>query len=198
MNVRHMHQEEIAALFSRDKDARRSLEKALSTGKRRPEWFFAAESKGSCLGTIAYEAADEDGFLSIGHLETGERSSDLDVIEALLSHSLRWLENGHIRGVEHRISAPPTRPGVAEAKPMRVLFEKLGFVCERERLEFDRPAGSASIKAPNRLVYRSFDEVGQPSYLAAMTRIVQDSLDAGWKRGCEELGPERVAAQYLG
>ena len=60
MNVRHMHQEEIAALSSHDRNARKSLENALSTGKTRPEWFFAAESKGSCLGTIAYEISDKE------------------------------------------------------------------------------------------------------------------------------------------
>jgi len=69
-------------------------------------------------------------------------------------------------------------------------------VCERKAR-----VGSAcrftACRILRRLAFRTLEEVGETAYIEAMSRVLQGSLDSGFKKICADVGPQRAAAEYV-
>jgi len=138
--------------------------------------------------------------LKIRHISQEELEPFIYTGEAdrkAFQNSLQELKREQIQVVQYRLSTAPTPEGLAASNPLRDLVKELGFECMRERVEFERPGNLPSLKATDRLTFRTREEVGESAFSAAFAQAFQGSLDTDFQKEYAELGPQRVVSDYL-
>lgn len=189
---------EAAGLPDHREEAARYIEKMFEAGSMRPEWCFVAEEGGHALGRVAFwtlpgmeapfalvllDVEWEYDYMGIGRSLLGE------VIERA-----RGLGSGEI---EHVLDDPPMSPQFQHYPQRRTeLLESVGFSLKRETDRFEW-RGEKPPTVPDRLTFRTLEEVGEEPFVAAMMEVSEETLDREIQEERERLGPEKAAREFF-
>jgi RimJ/RimL family protein N-acetyltransferase len=77
------------------------------------------------------------------------------------------------------------------------LLERAGFAVRRETIRFEWRNGGILLSGPDRLVFRTLDEVGKDAFVDAVVRVSKDTLDREIQSEREEHGPEKAGREFF-
>ncbi len=175
------------------------VEDMFAAGSMRPGWCFILEDGDRAVGRAALwtlPKSDEplDAVLlevpweENGHLEMGERLL-WDVLEEALS--LGAGEIGHV------LDAPPMWPQFQHHPEERAgLLGRAGFELKRETLRFEWQNGFLS-EASGRLEFRALEEVGEETFVDAIAKVTEGTLDRDMREERERRGPLEAARKFF-
>jgi hypothetical protein len=179
-------------------EVRQYLRSMLAAGSMRPEWCFVVEEENRHVGRVALWALPGmEKPLALVLLDVPWEDDYLRVGKHLLEEVLAHARVLGAEEIEHVLDAPPMRPQFQDHPERRAeLLEAAGFAFRREtdRFEWRREKPPA---VPERLVFRTLEEVGEEEFVDAITRVSEDTLDAWIRESRERLGPAEAARSYF-
>jgi len=99
--------------------------------------------------------------------------------------------------IEHVLDAPPMRPQFQHHPEKRVeLLEGAGFAFRRETDRFHW-RGEEPPPVPGRLSFRTLKEIGEDTFVDAMMRVSEGSLDREIQEERARLGPQGAARDFF-
>lgn len=170
------------------------LHDAFATGRRRPEWVWAAGSPDRPLGVLAALGSSEGGPEVLDHLGLPE---DPDLARELVQHasdrvrSLGCEEVCIFAPAGARFDDVTLRPVVA---PLRSAGWRL--LVERRHYEFE-PSPDLGADLTTQLRFETVPDEADPRLAAVYREVLRDSLDAHDRAGVESLGFEAAAVDGL-
>jgi RimJ/RimL family protein N-acetyltransferase/predicted N-acetyltransferase YhbS len=174
------------------------LQSMFAAGSMRPEWCFVAEEEGRPLGRVAFWTLPgmEEPFALV-LLDVPWNGDYVSVGTRLLGDVLNEARRLGAKEIELVLDAPPMRPQFQHHPEKRVeLLESLGFVFRRETGRFEWQGGVPSAE-PGRLTFRTLEEVGEDTFVDAMRRVSEGTLDREIREERERLGPQRAAREFF-
>jgi ribosomal protein S18 acetylase RimI-like enzyme len=184
-------------------DHRREVEQYLkgmfAAGSMRPQWCFVAEDEGARpLGRVAFWTLPgmEQPFALV-LLDLDWNGDYADVGTRLLEDVLERARALGAGEIEHVVDDPPMRPQFQHHPERRIsLLKSLGFALRREtsRFEWRREAPPAS---PERLSFRTLEEVGEEAFIDAMENVSEGTLDREIREERERLGARPAARKFF-
>jgi GNAT superfamily N-acetyltransferase len=174
------------------------LESMFAAGSMRPEWCFVAQEGDRVLGRAAFwTLPGTEKPLALVLLDVPWEGNNVGVGARLVGDVLgeaRALGAGEI---EHVIDAPPMQPQFQHRPERRIrLLENAGFALRRETDRFQWPGGEPPV-VPDRLSFRTLEEVGEEAFVDAMRRVSEGTLDREIREERESLGPQGAARDFF-
>jgi len=180
-------------------DYKRHLESMFTAGTMSPEGCFVIEKESEILGRVAFwtlPTTDEPYALEL--LDVGWDGDYLSVGVPLLRHVLDEARSLGSEKIVHVLDAPPAYPWWQESPDKRIeLLESVGFTMKRETSRFEWRTGDAPPVVPKRLTFRTLEEVGEETFVDAMARVSEGTLDRAIRDERERMGPERAARGFF-
>ncbi len=176
------------------------LESMFTASSMRPEWCFVAEEEQGerPLGRVALWTLPgmEEPFALV-LLDVPWDGDYMGVGTRLLGDVLeeaRALDAGEI---EHVVDDPPMRPQFQHHPEKRVeLLESTGFAFRRETGRFEWPRGETPA-VPRQLSLRSLEEVGEGTFVEAIRKVSEETLDREIREERERLGAGGAAREFF-
>lgn len=201
MHIRPITPAEVAAFIAcctRTEDQHpinQYLDQMLAQGAMRLDWLFVAEDAGRLLGRVAYWTLPKIGVpLAIVLLDLPWDGAYHSIGAQLITQSVQAMRASGATDIEHVLDSPPQWPQWQHNPDQRHdLLGSLGFAVARETYRFAWPATNAPPILPERLRFRSFDEVGEAAFLHAIKRVSAGSLDQRIKEQRATLGAAEEA-----
>lgn len=204
MHIRPIHPHEVAAFASCGGSSEHVaavqdyLERMFVTGAMRHEWCFVAEDAGRLLGRVGYWTLPPHVAPSDAVLLDVPWEGDLAIGARLLRTTLREARVVGATTIGHILDSLPLAPQWQDHHEQRIaLLERVGFALQRETHRFEWPRGAGTPASRQRLRFRSFDEVGEAAFLAAMVRVSDGTLDRRIQQDREQHGPVGGARSLL-
>jgi len=181
------------------KEVRQYLQSMFAAGSMRLEWCFVAqEEEDRPLGRVAYWTLPgmEEPFALV-LLDVTWDGDYVSVGTLLLGDVLNEARRLGAEENEHVIDDPPMRPQFQYHPEERVeLLQRVGFSLKRETDRFEWRAGEPPA-VPDRLSFRTLEEVGEAAFVDAMRRVSEGTLDREIREERERLGPEKAAREFF-
>ncbi|MBD0356818.1 MAG: GNAT family N-acetyltransferase [Rubrobacter sp.] len=181
------------------KEVRRYLQSMFAAGSMRPEWCFVAlEEEDRSLGRVALWTLPgmEEPFALV-LLDVPWEDHYMGVGTRLLGDVLSEARRLGAKEIEHVLDAPPMRPQFQHHPEKRVeLLESVGFDFRRETGRFEWRGGEPN-EQPERLSFRTLEEVGDEAFVEAMRRVSEGTLDREIREERERLGPLQAAREFF-
>lgn len=184
MTIRPIEPGEIATFAAlpgqadRNADVRDYVTQMVADSAMRPAWCFVAERGGEAAGAAAlWTLPGEMVPLDVVLVEAPWHEPDLATGTHLLRKVLDIARDLGAGTIGHVLDDPPAWPQWQRFPERRVeLLERLGFVRMRESLRVAW-RGVRAPAVPDRLAYRTLDEVGEAAFVAAIARVSEGTLD---------------------
>lgn len=182
------------------REIKQYIESMFAAGSMRPEWCFVIEGEDRPIGRVALwtlpgmsEPLDlvllDLRWEEPDHPTTGTR---------LLRRVLEEARDLGAREVGYVLDAPPMWPQWQYYPKERAgMLVRAGFIVERETIRFEWRSGNAPPSVPERLVFRSLEEVGKAAFVDAVVRVSEDTLDREIWNEREERGPEKAGREFF-
>lgn len=174
------------------------LRSMFAAGSMRREWCFVAEEEGRPLGRVAFwtlPGMDEPFALVL--LDVDWEGDYIDVGTLLLRDVLNEARRLGAKDLEHVLDDPPMRPQFQHHPEERVeLLRSVGFSLGRETDRFEW-RGEEPPAVPDRLQFRTLEEVGEAAFVEAMRRVSEGTLDREIRGERERLGSQLAAREFF-
>jgi RimJ/RimL family protein N-acetyltransferase len=167
-------------------------------GSMRPEWCFVAEEGDLPVGRVAFWTLPgmEEPFALV--LLDVDWAGDYPSVGKRLLGSV--LDEAHLLGageIEHVVDDPPIRPQFQHHANERIeLLESVGFTLRRETSRFERHETELPAE-PGRLSFRTLGEIGEETFVEAMARVSEGTLDLEIREERRRLGAMRAAQEFF-
>jgi RimJ/RimL family protein N-acetyltransferase len=188
---------EVAGSPEHRREVEHYLESMFVAGSMRSEWCFVAEEEDRPLGRVAFWTLPgmEEPFALV--LLDVPWDGDYTVVGTrLLVDVLNEARRLGAKGIEHVLDAPPMQPQFQHYPDKRVeLLESVGFAFRRETGRFEW-RGEPNTE-PERLSFRTLEEVGEDAFVDAMRRVSEGTLDREIREERERLGPKEAARDFF-
>lgn len=176
------------------------LESMFAAGSMRPEWCFVSqeEEENRPLGRVAFWTLPgmEEPFALV-LLDLPWDGDHMSVGTRLLGDVLNEARRLGSREIEHVLDSPPMRPQFQHHPEKRVeLLENTGFAFRRETGRFEW-RGRNSPVVPGRLSFCDLEEVGEDTFVDAMRRVSEGTLDREIREERERFGTEKAAREFF-
>jgi RimJ/RimL family protein N-acetyltransferase/predicted N-acetyltransferase YhbS len=174
------------------------LQRMFAAGSMRPEWCFIAEEEDRAVGRVAFWTLPgmEEPFALV-LLDIDWEGDYAAVGTRLLRYALDAARALGAKDIEHVIDAPPIRPQFQHHAQKRIeLLKGAGFYLRRETGRYER-RGTEPPTEPGRLTFRTLEEVGKETFIEAMERISEGTLDQEIHAEREKLGTRRAAQEFF-
>jgi GNAT superfamily N-acetyltransferase len=180
-------------------ETRQYLQSMFAAGSMRPEWCFVIqEGDGRPLGRVAFWTlpGTEKPFALV-LLEVPWEGYHAGVGARLLGDVLDEARRLGADRIEHVLDTPPMRPQFQHHPEKRLeVLEGAGFAFRRETDRFHW-LGEEAPPVPDRLSFRTLDEVGEDAFVDAMMRVSEGTLDREIREERERLGPLGAARDFF-
>jgi len=180
-------------------EVRRYLQSMFAAGSMRPEWCFVArQEEDRPLGRVAFWTLPgmEEPFALV-LLDVPWDGDFVGVGTRLLEDVLNEARGLGAKEIGHVLDAPPMRPQFQHYPEDRVeLLRNVGFAFRRETVRFEW-RGEQPPAVPDRLSFRTLEEVGEETFVDAMRRISEGTLDREIREERERLGPQGAAREFF-
>jgi RimJ/RimL family protein N-acetyltransferase len=188
---------EVAGSPEHRREVEHYLESMFVAGSMRSEWCFVAEEEDRPLGRVAFWTLPgmEEPFALV--LLDVPWDGDYTVVGTrLLVDVLNEARRLGAKEIEHVLDAPPMQPQFQHYPDKRVeLLESVGFAFRRETGRFEW-RGEPNTE-PERLSFRTLEEVGEDAFVDAMRRVSEGTLDREIREERERLGPKEAARDFF-
>jgi predicted N-acetyltransferase YhbS len=187
-----------AGLPDHQREIRQYLKNMVAAGSMRPEWCFLAEEGDRPVGRVALWTLPgmEEPFALV-LLDVDWEGDYAAVATRLLEGMLDEARALGAEDIEHVIDDPPIRPQFQHhAERRKRILESVGFSRRRETSRFER-RGSEPPTEPGRLMFRTLEEVGKETFIEAMERVSEGTLDREIRAEREKLGTKRAAQEFF-
>jgi RimJ/RimL family protein N-acetyltransferase len=176
------------------------LESMFAAGSMRPEWCFVSqeEEENRPLGRVAFWTLPgmEEPFALV-LLDVPWDGDHMSVGTRLLGDVLNEARRLGSREIEHVLDSPPMRPQFQHHPEKRVeLLENAGFAFRRETGRFEWRGGDSPV-IPGRLSFCDLEEVGEDTFVDAMRRVSEGTLDREIREERERFGTEKAAREFF-
>jgi RimJ/RimL family protein N-acetyltransferase len=189
---------EVAGSPEHRREVEHYLESMFVAGSMRSEWCFVAEEEDRPLGRVAFWTLPgmEEPFALV--LLDVPWDGDYAVVGTrLLVDVLNEARRLGAKEIEHVLDAPPMQPQFQHYPDKRVeLLESVGFAFRRETGRFEWRGGEPNTE-PERLSFRTLEEVGEDAFVDAMRRVSEGTLDREIREERERLGPKEAARDFF-
>ena len=189
---------EVAGSPEHRREVEHYLESMFVAGSMRSEWCFVAEEEDRPLGRVAFWTLPgmEEPFALV--LLDVPWDGDYTVVGTrLLVDVLNEARRLGAKEIEHVLDAPPMQPQFQHYPDKRVeLLESVGFAFRRETGRFEWRGGEPNTE-PERLSFRTLEEVGEDAFVDAMRRVSEGTLDREIREERERLGPKEAARDFF-
>lgn len=177
---------------------REYLEGLWRRAESRPEWCFVADERGLFVGRVVYWALRSLPPMEMDLLALPWKDRYLEVGPVLLRESLAYIRTSGSAGMTFNIHIRQQAEG-AEREPQRAkcieVLERSGFSFGRESLRFEwRPTAGVATSS-DRLLFKTLQQVGDATFIDAIQRVAQGTLDRSDRIQDRKLGPEESARQ---
>src|SRR5215217_5558937 len=190
---------EAAGIPDQRREVERYLERMCAAGSMRPEWCFVVEEEGEGpLGRVAFWTLPgmEEPFALV-LLDVPWDGDFVGVGTRLLEDVLNEARGLGAKEIGHVLDAPPMRPQFQHYPEDRVeLLRNVGFAFRRETVRFEW-RGEQPPAVPDRLSFRTLEEVGEETFVDAMRRVSEGTLDREIREERERLGPQGAAREFF-
>jgi GNAT superfamily N-acetyltransferase len=190
---------EIAGAPDHRREVGQYLKNMFATGSMRPEWCFVVEEEGGGpLGRVAFWTLPgmEEPFALV-LLDVPWDEDYMGVGTSLLEDVLDRARALGAEEIEHVIDDPPMRPQFQHHPEQRTeLLESVGFDFRRETERFEWRGGKPPA-VPERLSFRTLEEIGEDAYIGAMRTVSEGTLDREIQGERERLGAKRAACEFF-
>ena len=175
------------------------LDSMFALGSMRPEWCFVIEEEGDRpLGRVAFWTLPgmEEPFALV-LLDVPWDGEHASVGAHLLGDVLNEARALGAKEIEHVIDAPPMQPQFQYHPKRRVeLLKSVGFAFRRETGRFEW-RGEEPPVVSERLSFRTLEEVGDETFVDAMRKVSEGTLDREIREEVEKLGPRGAARGFF-
>jgi len=175
------------------------LESMFALGSMRPGWCFVVEDgEDRPLGRVAFwTLPGSERPLALVLLDVPWEGDHLGVGSRLLGDVLGEARRLGAGEIEHVLDAPPMQPQYQYRPEKRTeLLEDAGFTLRRETDRFQWQGAEPPV-VPDRLSYRSLEEVGEEAFVDAVSRVSEGTLDREIRGERERLGPRPAARDFF-
>ncbi len=179
-------------------EVRRYLDAMFDAGSMRPEWCFVAEEHGGPAGRIAFWTLPgiEKPFALV-LFDVPSREDYREAGSRLLEHALEEARTLGAEEIEHVLDDPPMPPQFQHYPDERVeLLEGAGFSMRRETGRFEWRDEGLPVPT-DRLSFRTLEEVGEETFVDAMMRVSEGTLDREIRAERQSLGPQGAARDFF-
>jgi ribosomal protein S18 acetylase RimI-like enzyme len=180
------------------REVERYLQSMFAAGSMRPEWCFVAEEEDRPVGRVALWTLPgmEEPF-AVVLLDVPWNGDYVGVGTRLLGDVLNEARSLGAGEIEHVIDAPPMPPQFQHHPEERVkLLRSVGFAFRRETGRFEWRGGEMP-SVPERLSFRTLEEVGEDAFVDAMMRVSEGTLDREIREEREKLGVRGAAREFF-
>ncbi len=203
MRVRPIHAGEldlfIEAVPDRRKETENYMKRMFDAGSMRPEWCFVAGEGRHVLGRVAFwTLPGMDAPFALVLLDVAwEDDEYTNVGGRLLEDVLERARSLGAEDIEHVLDDPPMEPQFQNHPEKRIeLLESAGFSPTRETNRFEY-RGEKPPTISNRLSFHTLEEVGEETFVAAMAKVSEGTLDREIREERGRLGPEGAARDFF-
>lgn len=180
-------------------DVRRYVENMLARDSMRLDWCFLVEDAGSLIGTVAFwKLPSQHVPASLVLLSLPWEREDVYTLgEQLFALLLPQMRSLGAKMIDLVIDEPACSPQWQYAPERRKeLFQRLSFRLDRVTMRFERSAGALPL-VPDRLVFRSLDEVGEAVFIDAIEQASAHTFDRYIQQERELLGAKEQARKFF-
>ena len=157
----------------------------------RPAWCFLAQRDGELIGRVGYRYQDDPSTVWPVELVLPWEDDYRVVGQALLQTSLQEMAGYGAKRVYQQVHSDWD-----VAEKMQEVFAASGFTLRQAKSAFVLDLPHAPITGPERLVYRSLEEVGEVTFITASERGNEGTLDRDDQQGLAEYGAHQLAQNY--
>ena len=179
-------------------ETRQYLQSMFAAGSMRPERCFVIEEEDRPLGRVAFWTLPgmKEPFALV-LLDVPWEGDYLGVGKRLLGDVLDEARRLGAEEIEHVLDAPPMQPQFQHHPEKRIeLLESVGFTFRRETGRFECQ-GDEPPAEPERLSFRTLEEVGEEVFVDAMRRVSEGTLDREIREERERLDPQEAAREFF-
>ena len=189
---------EAAGLPDHQREIRHYLKNMVAAGSMRPEWCFLAEEGDRPVGRVAlWTLSGMKEPFALVLLDVDWEGDYAAVATRLLEGMLDEARALGAEDIEHVIDVPPIRPQFQHhAERRKSILESVGFSRRRETSRFERRVSEPPTE-PGRLMFRTLEEVGKETFIEAMERVSEGTLDREIRAEREKLGTKRAAQEFF-
>jgi len=198
MKIRSITANEIEAFaMITDKDSGRfkqNLTRALNDRESFPKWCFVAEEDGKFTARVAYWAfTSSSNEIKMMGLHLPWDKEYLAAGQKLIRESLRRMRAGGATGLEVRIYSDST----PFLEKQTILLQEIGMPLIEEKKSFLLDEIADPIIKPERLTFRSLAESDEETFIDAIKRVTEGTLDRDNSLEVSELGAGPAALNYF-
>jgi len=179
-------------------EVREYLDRMFAAGSMRPEWCFVAEGDVERpLGRVAFwtlPGMEEPFALVLIDVADGDYAG---VGRSLLRHVLEEARALGAGEIEHVVDDPPMPPQFQNNAQKRIeLLEDVGFTFRRATGRFEWQEGEPPTTT-GRLSFRTLPDVGEDTFVEAMMKVSEGTLDQEIREERERLGAKPAARDFF-
>jgi RimJ/RimL family protein N-acetyltransferase len=189
---------EAAGLPNHQGEIQQYLKNMFDAGSMRPEWCFIAENEDRAFGRVAFWTLPgmEEPFALV-LLDVDWEGDYATVGARLLKYAQDAARCLGAEEIEHVIDAPPMRPQFQHRAQKRIeLLKSTGFYLRRETGRYEW-RGTEPPTEPGRLSFLALEEAGEETFIEAMEKVSEGTLDREIRAEREKLGTKRAAQKFF-
>ena len=175
------------------------VEDMFAAGSMRPEWCFVLEDGDRAVGRMAlWTLPKSEEPLDAVLLDVPWNGEYRSLGELLLVDVLGEARALGAEEIGHVLDSPPMWPQFQQHPKERAeLLGLTGFALKRETVRFEWRGGAASA-ASGRLEFRALEDVGEETFVDAVARVTEGTLDRDMSEEREKQGPREAAREFFG
>jgi RimJ/RimL family protein N-acetyltransferase len=175
------------------------VEDMFAAGSMRPEWCFVLEDGDRAVGRVAlWTLPKSEEPLDAVLLDVPWNGEYRSLGELLLVDVLGEARALGAEEIGHVLDSPPMWPQFQQHPKERAeLLGLTGFALKRETVRFEWRGGAASA-ASGRLEFRALEDVGEETFVDAVARVTEGTLDRDMSEEREKQGPREAAREFFG
>jgi RimJ/RimL family protein N-acetyltransferase len=175
------------------------IEDMFAAGSMRPEWCFVLEDGDRAVGRVAlWTLPKAEEPLDAVLLDVPWNGEYLSLGELLLVDVLGEARALGAEEIGHVLDSPPMWPQFQQHTEERAeLLRLAGFALKRETVRFEW-RGASVPEASGRLEFRALEDVGEETFVDAVARVTEGTLDRDMSEEREKQGPREAAREFFG
>jgi RimJ/RimL family protein N-acetyltransferase/predicted N-acetyltransferase YhbS len=175
------------------------VEDMFAAGSMRPEWCFVLEDGDRAVGRVAlWTLPKSEEPLDAVLLDVPLNGEYLSLGERLLVYVLGEARALGAQEIGHVIDSPPMWPQFQQHPEERAeLLGPAGFALKRETVRFEW-RGASVPEMSGQLEFRALEEVGEETFVDAVARVTEGTLDRDMSKEREKQGPQGAVREFFG
>lgn len=174
------------------KRVRKRMRELWESGHSRPSWSFLAQENGRDIGRLVYELDAEPHEIRFFGVELPWQADYLAVGKALLTESLKTMAAQGMRRAIRQINSQ-----WKTAEQQQQVLESMGFTLRQSKSAFVLTMPETPVVVPDRLTYRSLEEVGEAAFIDAMRQASVHTLDRDDQKAIAGVGLQQMAEEFF-